>query len=125
MNDNRGLLDDGLSGIQTWQKSPFIQGLLSGVKGAIFGAGAGSAVNALRGKSVGAGALVGGIGAGLISGLIRAASQEIENTNQEAAMQYHLNRIGDREPMFFMPPPRVIGPLLHRLHQRAHQEMRE
>ena len=121
-NDNRGYLTRGLDDAAYAQKSPMMQGIASAAKGLLLGAGAGSLINAARGASASHGALIGGLGVALLSGLATAAKQEVENTNTEAAMRYHLTRIGDREPMIFMPPPKVFGPLFSRLHAMAHRK---
>ena len=120
-SSNDGLISEGLSAAQTYQKSPFIQGFLAAIKGSLLGAGAGTLVNAVRGKNPVSGAIIGGLGAGIISGLARAASQEVDNRNEEAALRYHLLRIGDREPTIYMPPPKVMGPLFRKLHMMAHR----
>lgn len=122
--DQRNLYTVGADETLHWEKSPFIQGFLAGVKGAIAGAGAGSLVNAVRGANPITGALIGGAGVGLLSGVAKALSQDVDNTNQEAALRYHLLRLGQREPMIYMPPPRVFGPLFNRLHHAAHVRAR-
>lgn len=102
------------------ERSPFVQGFLAGLKGALIGAVGGGVVNAVRGANPLLGAAVGGAGVGLLAGVTKGISQDIDNTNEEAALRYHLERIREREPMIYMPPPRVFGPLFHRLHLRSH-----
>lgn len=101
--------------VVTTEKSPFIQGLIAGTKGALLGGLAGGAVNAMRSKSPLLGALVGGLGVGTLVGVTRATAQEIDNSNREAALRYHLKRLSDREPTIFLPPPQTFGPLLRKL----------
>ncbi len=113
--DERNLYDKAVYDITLAEKSPFIQGLISGTKGLLIGGLAGGAVNAFRAKSPLTGALIGGLGTGVLMGLARAASQETENANRDAALRYHLMRISDKEPTIFLPPPQTFGPLLHRL----------
>lgn len=119
-SENKSTYVRGAEETLHWEKSPFIQGFIAGVKGALIGAGAGSLVNLARGANPAAGALVGGVGVGLLSGLSKSVAQDVDNTNQEAALRYHLMRLRDREPMFYMPPPRIFGPLFHKLHRDAH-----
>lgn len=119
--DDRSLVAKGLYDAAAWQKSPFIQGFLAGLKGFIVGAGAGSLTNSMRGKNPVTGALIGGAGVGLLSALAKSTAQEIENSNQDQAMRYHLRRIAEEEPTFFMPPPKVFGPLFERFHAESHR----
>lgn len=123
--DERSPVTQGIEETVHWQKSPFIQGFLTGVKGALLGAGAGSAVQAVRGKSIGAGALIGGLGTGVLAGIAKAIGQDLENVNREAAIRYHAHRIMDREPLFFMPPPTYMGRIFSRFHEAAHGIPRE
>lgn len=119
--DDRPYLSSSLEDTEHFQKSPAIQGFIAGLKGAMLGAAGGGAVGALRGSGAAKGALIGGLGVGLLSALTRAAAQKVENINEESALRYHVLRLADREPLIYMPPPKVFGQLFHKLHAQEHQ----
>ena len=98
-----------------FERSPFIRGLLSGAKGALLGAAAGAAVQAVRGKSLIPGAVLGAIGTAIMAGAARSATQDLENQETEAKLRYHAERIKTREPYFFMPKRDTLLPLIRRL----------
>ena len=118
--DNRPFISSSMEDTAHWQKNPVIRGFMAGLSGAILGAGGGGLVNALRGASAGKGALIGGLGVGLLAGLSRAAVQKTENLAQEANLRYHVLRLSDREPLVYMPPPKVFGSLFRGLHRTEH-----
>lgn len=80
------------------KKDPRVEGALQGAKAALLAAPIGAAVQALRDKSPAMGALVSGLGAGLLVGLSAAAIQKYRNIRTEANMRYHLRNMVDREP---------------------------
>jgi hypothetical protein len=103
------------------ESSPFIQGFLAGVKGALLGAPMGGFVQALRGKDPIIGAIVGGLGAGLVSGGVKALSQSVNNSEFEENLRYHVGNMKDREPFTFLPPPQHMQGLFSRFHNLAHR----
>lgn len=119
---DQGLIVRGIEDTERWKRSPFVQGFLAAAKGGLVGAGAGTLINAVRGASPVAGALVGGLGVGLLSGAAKAISQDIENVDQESAMRYYLMRLKEREPMVYMPPPSDFGHVFTRFHDWAHRK---
>jgi len=120
MDEQRGLVPGLMGEAVAFEKSPFIQGFLAGVKGALLGAPAGAAVQLARGKSPLLGAIIGGLGTGLISGVAKTLAQKVENVDVEEAMRYHAMQLKAREPMIFMPPPATFGRIFSRMHQREH-----
>jgi hypothetical protein len=117
---NRGLVSSSIGETKYLEKSPFIQGFLAGLKGALIGAPTGAAVQVLRGKSPLLGAVIGGLGAGLVSGLARASAQKLENISSEESLRYHVEQMKAREPFVFMPPPASFGRLFTRMHSGEH-----
>lgn len=105
---------------EAWQRSPFVQGLLAGAKGALIGGPTAAVIQLARGKSPILGAVLGAAATGLAAGLGKAVQQDIENQEQEAILRYHSERIKSREPMFFLPPPQRFGTLFSRLHAKEH-----
>jgi hypothetical protein len=120
MDAERGLVPKTVGETKYLEKSPFVQGFIAGVKGALLGGAGGAAVQVFRGKSPLLGALIGGLGAGIASGLSKGVSQDVENISTEEAMRYHMERMKSREPFIFMPPPPTLAQVFSRYHQRAH-----
>lgn len=79
------------------QKSPQLAGISEGAKGAVVAAPIIAALQAMRGRSPLAGAIVGGLGIGAAVGLAAAAKQKYENLATEAALKYHMQNIAERE----------------------------
>jgi hypothetical protein len=116
----RGYLPEAVGATKYMEKSPFVQGFLAGLKGMLLGAPAGAAVQAIRGGSPLTGAIIGGLGAGLLSGIGKSLEQKMENINVEEGMRYHIEQLKSREPLVFMPPPSIFGPVFRRFHAREH-----
>lgn len=106
---------------EAFNKSPFIQGLLAGLKGALVAGPAAAGVQALRGKNPILGGALGAIAAGVLAGAGKAMVQDIKNQTTEATLRYHAERLKEREPFIFMPPDHEFGPLFSQLHTREHQ----
>jgi hypothetical protein len=104
------------------QRSPFIQGFIAGLKGALLGAGGGSLVNALRGADPLKGALIGGLGTGIVAGLSKGVSQHMDNLNEESIQKYYAMRIKEREPAVYLPPPASFSQIFNRYHEMAHNK---
>jgi hypothetical protein len=121
MADGKSLATKQLEAIAEWERSPFIRGLLTGAKGAIVGGAAGAAAQAIRGKSMLPGAILGALGTGLLAGAAKAAAQDISNQESEAALRYHAERIKTREPYFFLPKKKELIPLFRRSQTEAHR----
>ena len=109
-----------LENVEALDKSPFVQGLLAGAKGALVGGPLGAAIQYARGKSVGFGALAGALGAGAVTALARATRQDVSNQVEEGRLRYFVGRMKAREPLVFMPPAHHFGPLFTRFHDAAH-----
>ena len=120
MPENRGLLPEAVGETFHLEKSPFVQGFLTGLKGALFGAPVGALVQHVRGQNPLLGALIGGLGAGLAAGATKYVSQDLENVSQEEALRYYAQRLKAREPMLFMPPPPRFGQIFRRFHNQEH-----
>jgi len=121
MNDyDRGIVPSSIGETKYLEKSPFIQGFLAGLKGALIGAPTGAAIQAMRGKNPLLGAVIGGLGAGFASGLAKATAQKLENVSEEEALRYHVEQMKAREPFVFMPPPASFGRLFTRMHSGEH-----
>jgi len=100
-----GGLDESLSIGAFMRKSPFIEGLKSGIKAGLIGAGIGAAHGALtHGARAKRGTLVGGLGGLLVGGLVGAGAQEVSNRRSEADMSYHMRRLMSRHPGITLPP---------------------
>ena len=121
--DERGLVAESFGETKHLEKSPFVQGFLAAVKGALLAAPAGAAVAALKGKNPILGALIGGLGVGALSGIAKATTQKVDNISAEEAMRYHIAQMKSREPMIFMPPPSVFGKIFTHYHGREHGMM--
>ena len=117
MSDDRGLVPSSLGETTHWEKSPFIQGFIAGFKGALMGAPAGAAVQAIRGKDPIIGALIGGLGVGVLSGVARASAKKLESVSAEEAMRYHILQMKGREPFVFMPPSSLLQKALLRMRE--------
>lgn len=115
---NRGFVPTSVGETVHLEKSPFIQGFLAGIKGALVGAPTGAVVQALRGRSPLLGAIIGGLGAGILSGAAKASVQKIENVSTEEAMRYHIEQMKSREPFVFMPPPPTLARVFTRMRER-------
>ena len=94
-----------------FNKSPKVEGTLRGAKAAVLAAPIGAAIQALRGKSPVKGALLAGLGAGLITGLGAATVQKYKNLRTEADLRYHLRNMVEREPTVALPDPEAMGQL--------------
>jgi hypothetical protein len=121
MDENRGVLPEFVGAGITLEKSPFVRGFLAGIKGALIGAPTGAAVQLMRGKNPVLGAILGGLGAGVLSGVSRGLAQKAENIDVEEAMRYHALQMKSREPFLFMPPPSAFGSVFRRMHVREHE----
>ena len=64
----RSYIPETIGATKYVENSPFVRGFMAGIKGLILGAPAGAAVSVLRGGSPAVGAIVGGLGAGLLTG---------------------------------------------------------
>jgi hypothetical protein len=121
--DNRGFVARGLEENAIFQRSPFIQGLVSGTKGALLAGPLAAAVQAVRGKDP----ILGGIAAALVAGLAvggaKALTQDIQNKEQEAELRYYTQRMKEREPLVFLPPPADFIRLFSKLHGQEHIRM--
>ena len=120
MNEDRGLIPETLGDKSTFEKSPFIQGFLAGIRGVIVGAPVGAIAQAARGRNPLVGAIVGGLGAGVATGLARGVAQKLENIESEENFRYHLNQIKSREPFVFMPPPELFRRALRSREEAPH-----
>jgi hypothetical protein len=89
------------------EKSPLIQGAVTGLKGAALGAPFGAAIGLMSGKNpfftgfLGASILGAAMGAGA------AALQDLHNKETESGLRVNLENLKGREPTFFSPPTRV------------------
>lgn len=119
--EERGLVPGVVGETIGIEKSPFVRGFIAGVKGLLLGAPTGAAVQAMRGKDPLLGAIIGGLSAGLVSGVSRGLAQKVENVDVEENMRYHALQMKAREPLIFMPPPSVMSNLFSRMHKREHE----
>jgi len=113
----------GIAGINRYEaaeRSPLIKGLFAALKGAAVGAPLGSFVYALANRNPIVGATIGALGAGAAIGLGRAIKQDVDNRGQEADIRYYSERLKEREPFFFMPPPSELGRVFSGMHDREH-----
>lgn len=94
---------------EQFEKSPKVEGFIQGAKGALLAAPVAAAIQAIRGKSVGGGAFLAGVGAGVLTGLTAAAIQKFNNVKTEAGLRYHVRNLLDREPMVYMPPKQLLS----------------
>lgn len=92
-----------------WQKSPALAGAIEGAKAGLMAAPVGAAIQGLRGKNMPLGALISGLGAGVLTGLTAAAIQKYKNMREEAVLRYHAQNLVQDEPMAFMPPPAALN----------------
>ena len=92
-------------------KDPKWEGISQGAKAGIIAAPIATAVQALRGKSPGVGALVAGLGAGALAGISAAAIQKYKNLRHESELRYHLRNMVDREPTVALPGPEAMRDL--------------
>jgi len=120
MDAERGVVPTLVGDTIGIEKSPFVQGFLAGVRGLLIGAPAGAAVQAIRGKNPIMGAIIGGLGAGLLGGITKGLAQKVDNVDVEENLRYHALRMKAREPLLFMPPPSVFSNVFSRMHMREH-----
>lgn len=118
--ENRGPVVQSIAETEYWSKSPFVQGFLAGVKGALVGAPAGALMQYARGKNPLVGALIGGLSAGAALGGMKALTQDVENVADEERLRYHALRLKGREPLLFMPPPHYLGHIFTKMHAKEH-----
>lgn len=117
---SKSLFTEGLEDAIHVQKSPFFEGFQRGIQAGLIGAPTGALVQALRGKNPILGAIMGAAALGVPTGLLAAATQKVENLDQEAILRYHASRIKEREPLFFMPPPHHLGRVFSKMHAEGH-----
>lgn len=124
IEEHRGPLIRGIEEARHWEKSPLIQGLYAGAKGALVGAPLVGFIQALRGKSPMLGAITGAIGLGALTGVAKAVAQDVENVTEEAGMRYHMDRLRGREPAFFSPPPNIMERALEKALNKKRRPVR-
>lgn len=107
--DQRSLVGESIDTAAQFERSPTMEGFITGLKAALMGMPIGAGIQAVRGKNVAVGALLGAAIPGIIAGITSAGKQKVENLGTEAALRYHAQQIKEREPMFFMPPRQYLG----------------
>jgi hypothetical protein len=121
----RAFLDDGpvdspLMAQQNLSKSPFIEGLKTGLKAAVVAAPVTSAYALLSGsKSPLLAGGLGGLGAAALFGLIGAGKQTAENRIRESELRWYLKNVRDRHPYDFLPPPQQFASAVYQVQGRS------
>lgn len=119
-NDYRGPITKGIQETEAFERSPFIQGLISGGKGALMAAPIAAAIQAIRGKDPIVGGIIAALATGAVIGTAKYVGKDVTNQEQEGMLRYHIERMKQREPLLFLPPPPRFGALFSRLHDAAH-----
>jgi hypothetical protein len=106
---SRSILGKAIDERAVLDKSPLTTGFMAGLRAALVGAPLGAAIQAVQGKDVLTGAMLGAVIPGLIAGMAKGSTQKVENLANEAELRYYAGNIKSREPMFFMPPRQQLG----------------
>ena len=118
--DYRVPITKGIQETEAFERSPFIQGLISGSKSAHMAAPIADANQAMRGKDPIMGGLLAALATGAIVGTAKYVGKDVTNQEQEGMLRYHIERMKQREPLLFLPPPPRFGALFSRFHDAAH-----
>lgn len=105
---SKGPVLKGLEDAAVVVKSPVAEGIAGAAKGALLGAGLGAVAGAASGGSATKGALITALLAAAAFGAGRAVAQDIENKERESELRVHLENLKEREPFFYMPPPKLF-----------------